>query len=688
MRFSLQDIQKHVQRRGDELRVSPHFLKPGELRKEIERLVAYHESLLGQPKRNFAYDEARTYVADYRMGKCLIDTLSAWYSWRSPVWSEEIERLGNTQLAECGIDSPVQLRLALYDFVNEHYAGFLDGQKRSKTLQEFAQEYGLSVAELEYLLGMDSEDEALLVRESDAPPDANAVAALYNQWAFEAALFNASEVRLAIDCQAFLEQQKAGGKSEAAVTGLGAVIKRLCYLARKIGVYYDLAYEGAGLDGMPTVLHLTLYGPQEMTGAAQQYGLRLARLCRLLLGYGVRSEAGGKKFEGNRTRPSFGTAAILRAEATVHFLQRGYHFVMDAELLQLLPVQEQVEKQAASVQATANTVSVFDSSIEQAFAEAFASLARSQAAEGWQLEREPEPLLLTLKDGVTQSIFIPDFALTRDTHRIYMEILGFWTPSYRERKIQKLQQLKARKDILLAIPVEARKDFAALADDFPIVYYEGQLSASELLRVLRTHVDDFAERLKAIDVEQVRKEVMREGFIAERRCYGLLHCYRHAELVIAVERVVGNGRNDAGSENIENMVQFTPGVGLYLATWMEHLHVSFVELLVEHVRKGQSLFLPACLDELRSRWPVLLTCEDATLEALIGLWPEIQVKRASIFEATLELVGDGQTENVEVIEEGQKVPAKKAVRERKPGYGKKRPAQVQESPVQQDLWAL
>jgi predicted nuclease of restriction endonuclease-like RecB superfamily len=687
VRFSLLDVQKHVQRRGDELRVSLHFLKPGELRKEIERLIAYHESLLGQPKRNFAYDEARTYVADYRMGKCLIDTLSAWYSWRSPVWSEEIERLGNTRLAEYGIASPVQLRLALYDFVNERYAGFLGGQRRGEALQAFAQNYGLAVAELEYLLGMDSEDEALLVRESEAPPDAKAVAALYNQWAFEAALFNASEVRLAIDCQAFLEQQKAGSNGEAAVAGLGAVIKRLCYLARKIGVYYDLAYEGVGLDGMPTVLHLTLYGPQEMTGAAQQYGLRLARLCRLLLGYGVRGEAGGKRQEGNRVRPSFGTAAILRAEATVHFLQRAYHFVMDAELLQLLPAQEQVEKGTAPVVSKVNTVSVFDSSIEQSFAEAFASLARSQAAEGWQLEREPEPLLLTLKDGVTQSIFIPDFALTRDTHRIYMEILGFWTPSYRERKIQKLQQLKGRKDILLAIPVEARNDFAVLADVFPIAYYEGPLSASEMLRVLRTHVDDFAERVKSIDVERVRKEVLREGFIAERVCYGLLHCYRRSELAIAVEQVVGNGRNDASSENVENMVQFTPGVGLYLATWMEHLHFSFVELLVERVQKGESLSLPACLDELRTGWPELSGCEDATLETLIGLWPEIQVKRASIFEAALELIGDGQAETVEVIEEGSKVSAKKALRERKPAYTKKRPAQEQESPVQQDLWA-
>jgi hypothetical protein len=52
-----------------------------------------------------------------------------------------------------------------------------------------------------------------------------------------------------------------------------------------LGVYYDLTYDPSTVKTDP-LLHLTLYGPQEMTGAPQQYGARLARLSRLLLGYG------------------------------------------------------------------------------------------------------------------------------------------------------------------------------------------------------------------------------------------------------------------------------------------------------------------------------------------------------------------------------------------------------------------
>src|SRR5207237_744938 len=157
-----------------------------------------------------------------------------------------------------------------------------------------------------------------------------------------------------------------------------------------------------------------------MTGAPQQYGLRLARLCRMLLGYGVK---------GNRSLP---LAAITQAEATIHFLQRSYRFVMDTALLKLLPSDRSIMDTAPlkhlpsnvgaqfiapfrdndsseggrnelhpyiNVQNSTPTNAIFDSSIEQSFAEAFSALAHSHGADGWRLEREPEPILLTSISG-------------------------------------------------------------------------------------------------------------------------------------------------------------------------------------------------------------------------------------------------------------------------------------------------
>src|SRR5215813_4151366 len=93
MRFSLQDVKKSVHRRAGGLNLSLHLLRPGELRDEIGRLIAYHERLLGQPQRNFSSDEARACIGDYRLANCLIATLSNWYSWRTREWTDVLPLL-------------------------------------------------------------------------------------------------------------------------------------------------------------------------------------------------------------------------------------------------------------------------------------------------------------------------------------------------------------------------------------------------------------------------------------------------------------------------------------------------------------------------------------------------------------------------------------------------------------------
>jgi predicted nuclease of restriction endonuclease-like RecB superfamily len=719
VRFSLQDIKKHVHRRGGELFVSLHFLRPGEPHPEIDRLIAYHEQLLGQPQRHFSIDDARACIGDDRLAHCLVATLSAWYSWRQTAWLVAVQHLGSETLArfeEGGIASPLHLRLALFNYVNEHYSGFLDTRVRPEALAKFAALYcgkdeqqALSVPDLEYLLALDSDVEALLVRDAPLPPSSAEVAALYNQWVFEAALFNASDIHFVIDCNAFMRAQRAGNDMYTA--GIGAVIKRLCYLARKLGVYYDLAYEADPASGStsPAILHLTLYGPQEMTGAPQQYGLRLARLCRMLMDYNHHAGAG---FAPNRSARSstLPSSAIIKAEATVYFLQRSYRFVIDTNVLRLLPTPSSTTPETRT--STSPTLvtqpptpssppsqtasSIFDSSIEQSFAEAFHALATSDGADGWQLEREPEPLLLNPVVGETtssttlQGIFIPDFALTRGNRRIYVEILGFWTTAYRERKIAKLHHLVGRGDLVLAIPVQAHEGFTSLGANFPIVEYDGQLSATDLLQVLRSRYDDLAERLGRIDVDSVRKRIENAGLLSERACYELLHCYRRSELLRAAERVAGAS------------IAFTPGVGLYHVDWLEHMRVSCVKWLGEvggrspgdslredgrregedGRREGEDrepVSLSRVLPWIRTHWPALAACEDATLEAIIGLWPEVRILRSSIFEATVALLEKAGEEPRAALVEPK---PKKSARERQTLPKKPR----ENKTTQGDLW--
>jgi predicted nuclease of restriction endonuclease-like RecB superfamily len=653
VRFSLQDVKKSVHRHAGELSVSLHFLRPGELHNEIQRLISYYENLLERPQREFSLDDARACIGDYRLAHCLMATLTFWYNWQAREWSAALQTL-NAVDALAEIPAPAHLRLALYAYVSEQYHGFLGTEERTQALQTFAGMYSLSITDLEYLLALDSEAEALLIRLADRPPTPSEVAELYNQWAFEAALFNASDVRFVLDCSAFSDSQADAGSVSM---GLGAVIKRLCYLARKLGVYYDLAYEHTLLDGWsPGRLLLTLYGPQDVTGAPQQYGLRLARLCRLLLPTYGSARAHGQK------RSTLKTGAIVEAVATVHFLQRTYSFTMDTDLLRLLPAEEQ----AAEHNKGEESSTLFDSGVEQAFSEAFTALAVSQGVDGWRLEREPEPLLLE------QGIFIADFALTRGQQRIYVEILGFWTPSYRERKIQKLQQLKGRKDLLLAIPLEAKEAFAGIEADFPIVLYEGQLSITDILQVLRSRYDDFAERLGLVDADAVRALVRQAGLLPERVCYEALHCYRRSELAGAAELVLNSD------------IMFIPGVGLCHMEWLEQLKGAVLTWLCgKHTAS-----LSEVVEEVQTRWGDLAVWDDAALEILLAAWPEIHINRSSIFDTTIELTEGVQTDQEETINSSAqflKQETRKRVYERRAPLRKRRD-EARQTAIQEGLW--
>ncbi len=374
--------------------------------------MSYNEQLLDHPQHDFSIEDARACIGDYRLAHCLITTLSAWYHWQQRDWHIVVKRIGSDtfeRFQEANIASPAELRLALFNFVNERYDGFLATQTRDVALKEFAviccgtDQQGkpvLAVPDLEYLLALDSDEEAVLVRDTPHAPDAEEVASLYNQWVFEAALFNASDVHFAIDCKAFVKMQDSD--TNRTTTGIGAVIKRLCYMSRKLGVYYDLAYDSDIMVSQtsPSILHLTLYGPQEMTGTPQQYGLRLAKLCRILLGYSTHARSRRHDHASPTTLPS---SAILQAEATVHFLQRSYRFVINSTLLDLLPASSETtasEMQSSLAisgdqtrntqlrevsQSYAITSSIYDSSIEQSFAEAFQSLANSDELMGGNL---------------------------------------------------------------------------------------------------------------------------------------------------------------------------------------------------------------------------------------------------------------------------------------------------------------
>jgi hypothetical protein len=355
------------------------------------------------------------------------------------------------------------------------------------------------------------------------------------------------------------------------------------------------------LDAAGVPIIITLYGPQELMGAPNQYGERLARLCRALLGY----------------RRAVGAGALggaLSGWATVHLRGNPFIFTLDDRLLRLLRAETLAEESAA----IAADVS-FDSLLERRLFEDFTALERAGEAAGWRLEREPEPLLFG------ETILVPDFALTRDQRRIYLEVAGYWRPGYRERKARKLLALDGAIPLVVAAPEDAREAFGALERQYPFLWYRDErLSAPALLATLLRAYDDFPARLAALDLPGLLAEVARRGQIGPVEAQAALHSFTRDEVAATVSALV----TQAAAQRVPAPV-WQEGLGLCAPAWLDAL-AQKARTLVE---AAGGLLLLATLGAALATPPVTLAdLSEASLEAL-ATRAGLLVSRASLFAA-------------------------------------------------------
>lgn len=178
----------------------------------------------------------------------------------------------------------------------------------------------------------------------------------------------------------------------------GTEVKHLLRWVKRLGLMYMASKHGEELV-------LELEGPASLLRQTERYGTRLAKLLPLVLG-----------------------AERWRVSARVKTRRGPVLFELDSSSAPPLPgpaPPEGVE---------------FDSSLERDFYRSFSALGS-----GWEILREPEPLV------VGGSVLIPDFAFEKDGIRVYMEVVGFWTPGYLRRKLEKLRALR---DIRMIVAVD------------------------------------------------------------------------------------------------------------------------------------------------------------------------------------------------------------------------------------------
>lgn len=118
----------------------------------------------------------------------------------------------------------------------------------------------------------------------------------------------------------------------------------------------------------------------------------------------------------------------------------------------------------------------FDSAIEKEFYQL--------SFHGWTVRREPT----VLKAG--QYAFIPDFSLERNGAKIYVEIVGFWTPEYLKHKIQKLSLLQEKESLILLV----NRNLACTGSEFDadklhlhLLFYDRKIPHLEIIKILRRY---------------------------------------------------------------------------------------------------------------------------------------------------------------------------------------------------------
>jgi predicted nuclease of restriction endonuclease-like RecB superfamily len=134
-------------------------------------------------------------------------------------------------------------------------------------------------------------------------------------------------------------------------------------------------------------------------------------------------------------------------------------------------------------EATGEGEKVFDSGVEEDFAIRFDTLRTD-----WRLVREPGPL------PVGNHVMLPDFLFEHGGLRVYLEIVGFWTPDYLADKLRKLDAARGV-DLLVAVDRRlACKIPSKRLEHLRVVYYKDKVPLKPILTHLQERVKTVTDR--------------------------------------------------------------------------------------------------------------------------------------------------------------------------------------------------
>lgn len=594
MLFSLSNLKRRSTRDPDgELAVMPKLLHGRAALREVQQAIDLFDAQVGKPRSEYDTRALEAIMGDYKLGRCIEACLLTRYSFLQPSFDDVLTPEQKAALTDLGITDPSAVRFAIWDEANAIYGGFAPHGKRDELLASLAGRWALpnDPALIDSLANLDSDAVTILTRTGEIPTPADIITQ-YNRGAVKTLLAHSTRVEVAMS------------------TLPGAALKRVYFIAKRRGVLVDIEQTPGGFT-------LTLYGPEQAFGTADKYGRRLAEVSLDL----VRSLLVSPDAEG------------ARVEATAHLVMhdRDYRFHITPDILGRLNYAPQVEAgvkgriaETAAPYSVGATVApgddalaeepTFDSLVEARLYKEYMSLQKGGYTHGWMLQREPEPLVAP---GV---VMIPDFGFRRGDTRVFMEIAGFWSPGYRERKVAKLRTLAAHEGyspMILAVPHDAQRTFEGLP--FPVVPYKNKVVATDLLTLLDRDYGEKEARQEAAQnrLDDIRASIAQRDFIPESEIAERLQAYSRTELLPLAQELT----NEACT--------YVPGVGLLSLPAIESIRTALAGAVQAAADKRLDL---AEAEQIAAK---PLNASRIDVESLLTVLGSYSIERPSLFEAYL-----------------------------------------------------
>ncbi|MGN6614077.1 MAG: DUF790 family protein [Candidatus Nitrosocosmicus sp.] len=301
----------------------------------------------------------------------------------------------------------------------------LTKEKRFNVLRKVSDKLNMDVEIVEQLMWSDLEENTVI---SDFYPiDPKSLLFSYNISLIQTLLFNC--IRMEIRLSSF--------------KSVGLLWKSLLRNIKRMGLMYwlEIDFQKSIKENKKDIICI-IEGPLNILKLTEKYGVSMAKLVPLVINtvdWNIKAEILRTTSNGNNVIYNFEISegshenmiSNKKLEEVRKNLQNSINYRKkmngkdeNGNINKLLSKEETDCK----FYTDGNNLVSYDSNIEKKFAQKF-SLFNT----GWTIEREPEPLITKFKTA-----FILDFILSKYQAKVLVEIIGFWTDEYLERKLQKI----------------------------------------------------------------------------------------------------------------------------------------------------------------------------------------------------------------------------------------------------------